>query len=93
MKKIMTLIAAISIASTILYGCGGKETAVPTTSGGGQNVEAAERILNLQSHQIHLNGQNTASYSWITLPWLQRGSMWVRFLRPVHWALLRIQPR
>ena len=43
MKKIMTLIAAISIASTILYGCGGKETAVPTTSGGGQNVEAAER--------------------------------------------------
>lgn len=43
MKKIMTLIAAISIASTILYGCGGKEAAVPTTSGGGQNVEAVER--------------------------------------------------
>ena len=89
MKKIMTLIAAISIASTILYGCGGKETAVPTTSGGGQNVEAAER----SGETIRLNGQNTASYSWITLPRLQRGSMWVRFLRPVHWALLRIQPR
>lgn len=71
----MTLIAASQLPVRYCTDAEKRETAVPTTSGGGQNVEAAERagkLLNLQLHQIRLNGQNTASYSWITLPRLQR---------------------
>ena len=37
----MTFVAAISIVSTVLYGCGGKDITTPAASGGGQRTESA----------------------------------------------------
>lgn len=75
MKKIMTLITAISIASTVLYGCGGKDAAVSTASGeAGQSVETTAQNGEAVKFTITADSPKRAEYCQLFADYVEEAS-------------------
>ncbi len=74
MKKVMTFVAAISIVSTVLYGCGGKDTATPAASGGGQRTESAVQSGEAVKFTITSDSPKRAEYCQLFVDYVAEAS-------------------